>query len=78
VVASLAAPAIAGAVGGGVALGYGAHIAADACTPAGVRAWAPFSAKRTWLLPSRARVRTGSVRDYVLATRRRRARSSRA
>jgi inner membrane protein len=49
----------------GTAIGYGAHIAADACTPSGVPVWAPFSRRRRWLLPPRARVRTGGAREYL-------------
>lgn len=61
----LPAPVAAGA--GGLAVGYGAHVAADACTPAGVALWAPFSRRRTWLVPPRARIRTGSKREGLLA-----------
>jgi membrane-bound metal-dependent hydrolase YbcI (DUF457 family) len=64
--ASLADPAVTLAVAAGVAIGYSAHIAADACTPGGVRAWAPFSRRRTWLLPPRARIKTGSAGEYAL------------
>jgi membrane-bound metal-dependent hydrolase YbcI (DUF457 family) len=66
--ASFAIPVAAVAVGAGVGLGYLAHIAADACTPGGVALWAPFSHRRRWLLPSRARIPTGSAREFVLAT----------
>ncbi len=51
----------------GVAVGYVAHVAADACTPGGVRAWAPLSRERVWLLPPRARIRTGSARELLFA-----------
>ena len=64
-VAGLVAPALAVATGVGVAVGYGAHVAADACTPSGVALWAPFSRRRRWLLPARARIRTGSAREYL-------------
>jgi membrane-bound metal-dependent hydrolase YbcI (DUF457 family) len=60
-------PQLGRAAAAGVVIGYGTHLAADACTISGVRAWAPFSRKRRWLLPARARIRTGSVREYVVA-----------
>jgi len=64
----LVEPDLSRAAAAGVAVGYGAHIAADACTPAGVALLAPFSKRRRWLLPRRARVKTGSLREYgVLA-----------
>jgi membrane-bound metal-dependent hydrolase YbcI (DUF457 family) len=63
--ASLVDPDLAVATTAGVAVGYGAHVAADACTPSGVPLWAPFSRRRRWLLPARARIRTGSAREYV-------------
>lgn len=66
-VASPVGPSPALLVGGGVAIGYAAHVAADACTPGGVRLWAPFSPRRVWLLPPRARVPTGSLREAALA-----------
>jgi membrane-bound metal-dependent hydrolase YbcI (DUF457 family) len=69
--ALVAAPAGAGValvVMGGAAIGYGAHIAADACTPAGVTLWAPLSRRRVWLLPPRARIRTGSRREAAFTT----------
>jgi inner membrane protein len=65
--ASLVAPELATTVGGGVAIGYLAHVAADACTPAGVALLAPLSNRRRWLMPSPARIPTGSVRERVLA-----------
>jgi membrane-bound metal-dependent hydrolase YbcI (DUF457 family) len=68
--ALLAYPAGAGAalvVGGGLAMGYAAHVAADGCTPGGIRLWAPFSRRRVWLLPPRARIRTGSVGEAAVA-----------
>jgi len=51
----------------GVALGYGAHVLADACTPSGVRLWAPFSSRRVGLLPAGARIATGSARELLVA-----------
>lgn len=39
-------PALAPAAAVGVAIGYGGHLAADACTPSGVPLWAPFSGRR--------------------------------
>src|SRR3954467_5509631 len=50
----------------GVAIGYLAHIAGDACTPGAVPLWAAVSRRRRWLLPRSARVPTGSVREYAL------------
>ena len=54
-------------VGGGVGIGYGAHVIADACTPGGVRLWSPFSRRRVWLLPPRFRIPTGSWREAAFA-----------
>ena len=65
--ASLVAPAAAVTVGVGVTIGYLAHVAADACTPSGVALFAPISSRRRWLLPSFARVPTGSVRELMVA-----------
>jgi inner membrane protein len=68
--ALLAHPAGAGAalvVGGGLAIGYASHVAADACTSGGIRLWAPFSRRRVWLLPPRVRIRTGSVGERAVA-----------
>jgi membrane-bound metal-dependent hydrolase YbcI (DUF457 family) len=65
---SLAQPRLALAAAAGAAIGYGTHVAADACTPAGVPAWAPLSRRHTWLLPARARIRTGSPREYLILT----------
>ena len=68
--ALLAYPAGAGAalvVGGGLAIGYAAHVAADGCTPGGIRLWAPFSRRRVWLLPPWARIRTGSAGETAVA-----------
>jgi membrane-bound metal-dependent hydrolase YbcI (DUF457 family) len=59
---------LAGAIpAAGLAIGYVAHIAGDACTPGGVPAWAPLSRRRHWLLPGPARIPTGSLREYVFA-----------
>jgi membrane-bound metal-dependent hydrolase YbcI (DUF457 family) len=66
-VASAAAAVAALVVGAGVGIGYAEHLAADACTPGGVRLWAPLSGRRVWLLPPRARIPTGSVRETGLA-----------
>jgi membrane-bound metal-dependent hydrolase YbcI (DUF457 family) len=66
-VASPAGAGVALVVAGGVAIGYAAHVAADACTPAGVTLWAPLSRRRVWLLPSRARIPTGSWREVAFA-----------
>jgi membrane-bound metal-dependent hydrolase YbcI (DUF457 family) len=66
-VAASAGPATALVVGAGVGVGYAAHLAADACTPGGVCLWAPLSGRRVWLLPARARVPTGSLREVGLA-----------
>lgn len=55
-IASPAGASAALAVGAGVAIGYAAHLAADACTPGGVRLWAPLSGQRVWLLPPHARI----------------------
>ena len=54
-------------LGAGVAIGYLAHIAADACTPSGVALFAPLSRRRRWLVPSPARIPTGSAREVVVA-----------
>jgi inner membrane protein len=63
--ASVVAPDLAVAAAVGVAAGYGAHVAADACTRSGVPLWAPISSRHRWLLPTRARIRTGSAREYL-------------
>ena len=65
--ASLVAPPAAITVGAGVAIGYLAHVAADACTPSGVALFAPVSGRRRWLLPSPARIPTGSAREQMVA-----------
>lgn len=51
---------------GGLTVGYAAHLAADACTPTGVRLFWPLSRRRVWLLPAGFRIRTGSARELVL------------
>jgi membrane-bound metal-dependent hydrolase YbcI (DUF457 family) len=63
---SAADPAVAGVAAGGMAIGYAAHLAGDACTPSGIAAWAPLSRRRCWLLPRALRVPTGSLREYAL------------
>jgi membrane-bound metal-dependent hydrolase YbcI (DUF457 family) len=63
----LVAPTVATAAGIGLAIGYGAHIAADGCTPSGVPLLAPVSKQRHWLLPKPARIPTGSLREYAAA-----------
>src|SRR3954454_23707277 len=57
---SLVAPDLVPLVALGAAIGYLAHVAGDACTPAGVPLWAPLSRPRRWLLPRPARVPTGA------------------
>jgi inner membrane protein len=59
----LAAPAF----GAGVGIGYLAHLAADACTPSGVPLLAPLTGRRLHLLPRRARIPTGSLRELAVA-----------
>ena len=49
----------------GVAIGWLAHIAGDACTPGGVALFSPFSRRRAWLLPRPARIPTGSLRELL-------------
>jgi inner membrane protein len=66
-VASPAGPGVALVIAGGVAIGYASHVAADACTPAGVTLWAPLSRRRAWLLPRGARIRTGSWSEAAFA-----------
>lgn len=51
----------------GLALGYAAHVMADACTPAGVELWRPFSRRCVRLLPVTARIPTGSLREGLVA-----------
>ncbi|MBE2319829.1 metal-dependent hydrolase [Solirubrobacter sp. CPCC 204708] len=55
------------AFGAGVAIGYGSHVAADACTPSGVPLLAPLTRRRWWLLPRRTRIPTGSLRELGVA-----------
>ena len=64
---SLVAPELAAAAAVGTGIGYGAHVAGDACTPGGVALWAPLSRKRRWLLPAFARIPTGSLRETAAA-----------
>jgi membrane-bound metal-dependent hydrolase YbcI (DUF457 family) len=65
--ASLASGPAGVVVGSGVAIGYLTHIALDACTLGGVCAWAPFKRNPAWLLPPRARIRTGSLAELGFA-----------
>jgi membrane-bound metal-dependent hydrolase YbcI (DUF457 family) len=58
-------PGLALAAAVGLVIGYGGHLAADACTPSGVPLWAPLLGSRRWLLPARARITTGSAREYL-------------
>jgi len=51
----------------GLAIGYLAHIAADACTPSGVPLLAPLTRRRFHLLPRPARIPTGSLRELAVA-----------
>lgn len=51
----------------GLALGYSAHVAGDACTPSGVHFWAPLSQRPVWLLPRRRRISTGSFAEALVA-----------
>ena len=55
-------------VGGGVGIGYGGHLLADARTPSGVPLFSPLVRRRVWLLPRPARIPTGSLRELMLAT----------
>lgn len=66
-VASLAGKPVGLLVGSGIAIGSVAHIAADACTIAGVCPWVPFKRSHVWLLPAGARIRTGSVGELGFA-----------
>jgi membrane-bound metal-dependent hydrolase YbcI (DUF457 family) len=63
---SMLVPELAVAAAAGIALGSLAHVAGDACTPAGVPLHWPVSRRRRWLLPAPARVPTGSLREYGL------------
>ena len=65
--ASLVVPDVATAIATGIAIGYLAHVAADACTPSGVALFAPLSSRRRHLVPKPARIPTGSVREAALA-----------
>jgi len=66
-IVTLVSPPVARTSAAGVAVGYLAHIAADACTPGGVALLAPLSRRRRWLLPKPARIPTGSLREYAAA-----------
>lgn len=46
------------------AAGFVSHLAADACTVAGIRPLLPFSSRRVWLLPGLLRMRTGGPLDF--------------
>ena len=48
-----------------LALGFLSHLAADACTIAGIRPLLPFSHWRIWLLPRPLRGRTGGALDTI-------------
>ena len=62
------APGLAVAAAAGIAVGWLAHVAADACTPGGVPLHWPLSRRRRWLVPPRARIPTGSLREYAAVT----------
>jgi membrane-bound metal-dependent hydrolase YbcI (DUF457 family) len=62
---SLVSPSYARSAAAGMAIGYLAHIAADACTPSGVPLLSPLSRRRRHLLPGLARIPTGSLREYA-------------
>jgi membrane-bound metal-dependent hydrolase YbcI (DUF457 family) len=66
-IASLAGAAVGVLAGSGFALGYGTHIAADACTTHGVRPWIPFRRRRLWLLPAQLRIKTSSPGELGFA-----------
>jgi membrane-bound metal-dependent hydrolase YbcI (DUF457 family) len=70
VLAALTAVVLGGvgaAAAAGGAVGYCAHVLADACTPSGVCLWWPASRRRVRLLPRPVRIRTGSLREALLA-----------
>jgi len=48
-----------------LALGFGSHLAADACTHAGIRPLLPFSQRKVWLLPRFLRSRYDGYLDLV-------------
>jgi membrane-bound metal-dependent hydrolase YbcI (DUF457 family) len=60
------APGLAVAVAVGIAVGSVSHVAGDACTPGGVPLHWPLSRRRRWLLPTWARIPTGSLREYAV------------
>lgn len=49
-----------------LALGFASHLAADACTPAGIQPLLPFFRIRVWLLPRLLRGRTGGPLDAAV------------
>jgi membrane-bound metal-dependent hydrolase YbcI (DUF457 family) len=55
------------AAAAGCALGYCAHVLADACTPSGVCLWWPCSRRPALLVPRPFRIRTGSLPDALIA-----------
>jgi membrane-bound metal-dependent hydrolase YbcI (DUF457 family) len=63
---SMVAPGPAIVAAAGVGVGSLAHVAGDACTPGGVPLNWPLSRRRRWLLPARARIPTGSLREYAV------------
>ena len=69
ILAWLIDPDLAPTAATGTAIGYGAHIAADACTPSGVPMWAPFSRRRR-CAAARARQPIRRVGSPVRATAR--------
>ena len=66
-IVALAASLLSREFAAGLAIGYLAHVAADACTPGGVPLLAPLTRRRWWLLPRRIRIPTGSLRELVVA-----------
>ena len=66
-VVALAASLLSREFAAGLAIGYLAHVAADACTPGGVPLLAPLTRRRWWLLPRRIRIPTGSLRELAVA-----------
>lgn len=48
-----------------LALGFASHLAADACTFAGIQPLLPFSARRAWLLPRFLRSRYDGYLDQL-------------
>jgi membrane-bound metal-dependent hydrolase YbcI (DUF457 family) len=64
--AVMVTPRMAPVVAGGVAIGYGGHLVADACTPHGVPLLAPVHRRCVHLLPRALRIRTASPRERIL------------